>query len=227
MAPLPSLPGLDDSALYRTLFAAYPDALLLVDLQGTIRLANPTALELLGYSADELIGLPSMNWCPRPSGRAMPAYRNAYAEHPRARPMGTQMDLVASGRDGSEVMVEIALSPLQDQGLPYVVAAIRNVGAYPRVKQALRRAHYAEYLARFGRLAVEARDSQHLLELVPTIAAEALRSRWPRSCCSKPMALNSASLPAWACCRRNRRASASRTSRARHRGMWSRRANPY
>jgi len=41
--------------------------------------------------------------------------------------MGTQMDLVAERRDGSEVMVEIALSPLQDHGLPYVVAAIRAV----------------------------------------------------------------------------------------------------
>ncbi|MEJ8826052.1 PAS domain S-box protein [Variovorax humicola] len=161
--------------MYRTLFAAYPDALLLVDLQGTIRLANPTALELLGYSADELIGLPVDELVPDAIRPRHAGYRNAYAEHPRARPMGMQMDLVARRRDGSEVMVEIALSPLQDQGLPYVVAAIRNVGAYPRVKQALRRAHYAEYLARFGRLAVEARDSQHLLELVPTIAAEALQ----------------------------------------------------
>jgi signal transduction histidine kinase len=72
-------------------------------------------------------------------------------------------------------MVEIALSPLKDQGLPYVVAAIRGVGAYPRVKQALQRARYAEYLAQFGRLAVDARESQKLLELVPTIAAEALQ----------------------------------------------------
>ena len=40
----------------------------------------------------------------------------------------------------SEGMVEIALSPLQEQGLPYVVAAIRGIGSYPRVRQALQRA---------------------------------------------------------------------------------------
>ena len=81
--------------------------------------------------------------------------------------MGTQMELVARRKDGSEVMVEIALSPLQDHGLPLVVAAIRDIGAYPRVKQALQRARYSEHLAQLGRLAVDTRDPQVLLEHVP------------------------------------------------------------
>ncbi|MBI3349500.1 MAG: GAF domain-containing protein, partial [Burkholderiales bacterium] len=102
------------------------------------------------------------------------AYREAYGRAPRSRPMGTQMELVAKRRDGSEVMVEIALSPLQDHGLPFVVAAIRDIGAYPRVKQALQRARYSEHLAQLGRLAVDARDPQVLLQQVPAIAAEAL-----------------------------------------------------
>jgi PAS domain S-box-containing protein len=169
------IPGIDDGAVFRSLFTAYPDALLLVDLQGVIGLANPAAVDLLGYPADELVGLSVDELVPDAIRPRHAAYRNAYAEHPRTRPMGMQMDLVAKRRDGSEVMVEIALSPLQDHGLPYVVAAIRSVGAYPRVKQALQRARYAEYLAQFGRLAVDTRESQKLLELVPTIAAEALQ----------------------------------------------------
>ena len=48
-------------------------------------------------------------------------------------------------------MVEIALSPLQDQGLPLIVAAIRDIGAYPRVQQALQRARYSEFVAQLGR----------------------------------------------------------------------------
>ncbi|MDM0078612.1 PAS domain S-box protein [Variovorax sp. J2P1-59] len=167
--------GFDDGAVFRSLFLAYPDALLVVDLQGVIGLANPAALELLGYPKHELIGLSVDELVPDVIRPRHAAYRHAYAAHPRTRPMGTQMDLVAKRRDGSEVMVEIALSPLQDHGLPYVVAAIRNVGAYPRVKQALQRARYAEYLAQFGRHAVDARDSKKLLDLVPKIAAEALQ----------------------------------------------------
>jgi PAS domain S-box-containing protein len=171
----PNAPGVDDGAVFRSLFAAYPDALLLVDLQGVIVLANPAALELFGYSADELVGLTVDALVPDAIRPRHAAYRKAYADQPRTRPMGMQMDLVAKRRDGSEVRVEIALSPLKDHDPSYVVAAIRGVDAYPRVKQALERARYAECLAQFGRLAVDARESQRLLELVPAIAAEALQ----------------------------------------------------
>ena len=84
------------------------------------------------------------------------------------------MELVAKRRDGSEVVVEIALSPLQSHGLPLVVAAIRGIGSYPRVKQALQRARYGEHLAQLGRLAVDSRDPHVLLDQVPAIAAQAL-----------------------------------------------------
>lgn len=171
----PALPGFDDGVVFRSLFAAYPDALLLVDAHGVIGLANPAAVELLGYQIDELVGLPVDTLVPDAIRPRHAAYRQAYVAHPRARPMGMQMDLVAKRRDGSEVRVEIALSPLQGHGLPYVVAAIRSVGEYPRVKQALQRARYAEHLAQFGRAAVDARNPQALLALVPAIATEALQ----------------------------------------------------
>ncbi|MCU4121425.1 PAS domain S-box protein [Variovorax sp. N23] len=165
---------IEDGKVFRSIFAAYPDALLLVNAEGTIVLANPFAVDLLGYSGDALIGLPVEALVPDAVRPRHAAYRHAYGEQPRSRPMGTQMDLVARRRDGSEVRVEIALSPLHDHGLPYVVAAIRDVGSYPRVQQALQRARYAEHLAHFGRLAVDARDTQALLAQVPAMAAEAL-----------------------------------------------------
>ena len=168
-------PGLDDRSVFRSLFTAYPDALLLVDSQGRIVLSNPAAASLLGYSRSELNGLSVDALVPDAIRPRHAAYREAYGTHPRPRPMGTQMDLVAKRRDGSEVMVEIALSPLQDHGLPFVVAAIRGIGAYPRVKQALQRARYSEHLAQLGRLAVDSRDPQQLLQQVPAIAATALQ----------------------------------------------------
>ncbi len=168
-------PPVGPPELYRSLFAAYPDALLLVGADGTIVLANPAASRLLGYSIEELTGLPVDALVPDAIRPRHAAYRGAYALHPRPRAMGTQMELVAKCRDGSEVMVEIALSPLQDEGLPYVVAAVRGIEAYPRVKQALQRAHYSEFVAQMGRLAVDTRDPQLLLREVPRVAAEALQ----------------------------------------------------
>jgi PAS domain S-box-containing protein len=172
-SPLPPL-DIDESTVFRALFAASPDALLLVDQAGSIRLANPTAAKLLGYTVEELVGLGVDELVPDTIRPRHAAYREAYSRAPRARPMGTQMELVAKRRDGSEVMVEIALSPLQNHGLPFVLAAIRDIGAYPRVKQALKRARYSEHLAQLGRLAVDARDPQVVLDHAPAIAAQAL-----------------------------------------------------
>ena len=174
--PPPALPsGIEENTVFRSLFVAYPDALLLVDQAGAIVLANPTAAKLLGYTVEELIGLGVDALVPDAIRPRHASFREAYARAPRPRPMGTQMELVAKRKDGSEVMVEIALSPLQNHGLPFVVAAIRDIGAYPRVKQALQRARYSEHLAQIGRMAVDARDPQVLLQQVPAIAVQALQ----------------------------------------------------
>ena len=180
MSPPPLLPaqlpsGIDEQGVFRTLFAAYPDALIVVDTHGAIVLANPASAGLFGYTIEELVGLNVDALVPDAIRPRHAAYRNAYSHQPRPRPMGTGMELVAKRRDGSEVMVEISLSPLQNHGLPLVVAAIRGIADYPRVKQALQRARYGEHLAQLGRLAVDSRDPQVLLDQVPAIAAQALQ----------------------------------------------------
>ena len=178
VSPLPRIPlpsDIDEPSVFRTLFAAYPDALIVADASGAIVLANPAAAGLFGYTNQELVGLNVDALVPDAIRPRHAAYRGAYAHNPQPRPMGTGMELVAKRRDGSEVMVEISLSPLQNLGLPLVVAAVRGIGAYPRVKQALQAARYSEHLAQLGRLAVDSRDPQVLLDQVPAIAARALQ----------------------------------------------------
>ena len=173
---MPTTPAsLDDHSVFRSLFDAYPDSLLVCDPQGIVVLANPSAAALLGYTEDELIGISVERLVPDSIRGRHAAYREAYGNSPKPRPMGMHMDLVARRKDGSEVMVEIALSPIHGHGQPLVVAAIRDIGAYPRVKQALQRARYSEHLAQLGRLAVDARDPQVVLDHVPSIAAQALQ----------------------------------------------------
>ncbi len=162
-------------SLFHSIFEAVPDALLLVDGAGQIVRANPAASRLLGYSLDELNGLAVDALVPEAIRPRHRAYRDGYAHRPVARPMGTQMELVARCKDGSEVMVEIALSPLRGEGQPYVVAAVRGVQDYPRVKQALQRARYSEAIARIGAMAVDTRDPELLLREVPAAAAQGLQ----------------------------------------------------
>ena len=176
MKPAAQALGVDGGALLQALFLAHPDALLVVGPDGVIVRANPAAARLLGYAEDELVGLGVDMLVPLASRARHAAYRTAYAASPQARPMGLQLELVARRKDGIEVAVEIALSPLHEQGQAYVVAAIRDVAGYPRVQQALRRARYSEHLAQLSRLAVDARDPQTMLEQGPAIAAEALQA---------------------------------------------------
>ena len=169
---------IDDDGLFRTLFEANPDALLVVDGDGTVVLGNRSAAQLLGYSVEELIGLPVDALVPDSVRPRHAKLRAAYESDPVPRPMGLQTDLVARRKGGSEVRVEIALSPLRDHGRPLVVAAIRDIRAYPRVLQALKRARYSERLAGLGRLAVDLADTKALLDRVPVVAAEALESEF-------------------------------------------------
>jgi PAS domain S-box-containing protein len=173
--PVEQRPNLvDEGSVYRTLFAAYPDALVVADDRGTIVLANPSAAALVGYTVEELVGMQVDRLVPDSIRPRHAEYRNAFGRNPHTRPMGKQTELLARRKDGSEVVVEIALSPLQGLGQSLVVAAIRDIGAYPRMKQALQRAHYSERLAQVGRLAVDTRGAQVLLDQVPLVAAEAL-----------------------------------------------------
>src|SRR3974390_2342137 len=123
---IPAHPTLQDhlsaDAVYRRLFLAYPDALVVADGAGRIVLANPSAAALLGYDVEELVGLDIDVLVPDAVRPRHAAYRSAFNEAPRARPMGKQTELVARRKDGSEVVVAIALSPLQDHGHPLVVA---------------------------------------------------------------------------------------------------------
>ena len=167
--------GVDENLIFRTLFAANPDAHLVADGNGDIVLANPAACAMFGYADDELVGLNVDALVPDGIRPRHAAYRAGYAHQPRSRPMGTGMELVAKRRDGSVVMVEISLSPLMGQGTALVVAAIRSIADYPRVKQALQRARYGEHLAQMGRLAVDVRDPQVVLQQVTVIAAQALQ----------------------------------------------------
>ena len=173
MTPYAPAPELDPS-VFRGVFDAYPDAVLLVDAAGTVVLANAAAAQLLGYSVTQLAGLSVDALVPPSVASRHAGLRHGYAQAPRARPMGGEMELTARRADGSEVMVEIGLSPLQSGATPLVITALRGIGAYPRVQRAMQRARYNEHIAQAGRAAVDLRDPRQLIARVTALAAQAL-----------------------------------------------------
>lgn len=131
------LPALDHAALYAFLEAA-PDAMLLVNARGEITYASAQALTLFGYTAAELINQNVDTLVPDSLRGAHAGYRQTYMLEPKPRAMGTGADLVGRRKDGSEIPVEISLSPMPMGDAQLVAAAVRDVSESRRVARLLR-----------------------------------------------------------------------------------------
>jgi PAS domain S-box-containing protein len=112
---------------FREVLEAAPDAMLVVGHDGLIAFANGQAERLLGYDPDELLDRPVEVLVPLRERAAHPRTREGYFRSPRTRPMGAGLELLAVKKDGTELPVEISLSPMQTGGGRVVIAAIRDV----------------------------------------------------------------------------------------------------
>ena len=103
---------------FRQAVEASPSGMLIVNRDGRILLVNSQAEALFGYSRDELLSTGVDQLLPERYRNSHPRHREDFLADPQARPMGRGGDLKALRKDGTEVDVEIGLSPLQtDEGL--------------------------------------------------------------------------------------------------------------
>ncbi len=108
------------------MFRSSPDALIVVDDQGLIEAASPTAEKLFGYTADELLGQSVEVLVPESIRELHVRHRNAYAKLPEGRPMGVGLELRARHRDGSVFSVDVSLVPTVVEGRLRVGAFVRD-----------------------------------------------------------------------------------------------------
>ncbi|HLT25393.1 MAG TPA: ATP-binding protein, partial [Zeimonas sp.] len=157
-ARLDELDELDEPQLYRHIFHAASDAMLVVDASGHIRIANARSEALFGYPVDELVGLPIEALMPQRFRESHMQHRARYRAQPRARPMGTNIALTARHRDGREFAVEISLNPVRVGDAVWTCANVRNVDELHRAQNLIVRARQSNAVADFGRLALGTRD---------------------------------------------------------------------
>lgn len=104
-----------------------PVAKIMSNENGDIKMVNKMAETLLGYTRDELYRMNVDDFVPQQSRVKHASYRKDFYKHPKARTMGEGRDLYAARKDGSQVAVEIALSPIQtDEGL-WVLASFIDI----------------------------------------------------------------------------------------------------
>ncbi len=142
LSSLESLPGQE----LLQLFEAAPLAVIGVDRQGRIVLANARAESLFGYSRQELLHQPLDLLVPAAARDRHRMHQVDYFANPRARPMGVGLDLVAVHRSGREIPVEIGLSYVEIGGQTLALAFITDITKRRQAEEALRR--YASELER-------------------------------------------------------------------------------
>ncbi|MFD9096626.1 PAS domain S-box protein [Streptomyces collinus] len=112
---------------FRGLLEAAPDAMVIVDDTGAIRLVNAQTEALFGYGREELLGRPVELLVPHRFRDHHTRHRDGYADNRQVRPMGAGLELHGLRKNGTEFPVEISLSPLETEDGLLVSAAVRDV----------------------------------------------------------------------------------------------------
>lgn len=126
---------LEGGGAVAALIEAAPDGILLIDDAGQIVAANAAAVELFGYTHDELVGSKVERLLPSRFRNAHAGHRADYIADPRRRPMGIGLDFHCVRADDSEFIAEISLAPVPVDGARLTVAIVRDRSEQRAVEQ--------------------------------------------------------------------------------------------
>lgn len=137
---------------FRLVVDGAPTAMLMVDAGGRITLANARAERLFGFSRAELIDARIDLLIPARSRGAYARYRHDFTRHPKARALGVGRTLFGRCKDGSEVPVEIEISPIWISDSVFALASVTDISE--RLRSEHEAALQREELAHLSRVAM-------------------------------------------------------------------------
>lgn len=123
-----------DQKRLEVIFDASPDALLIIDGDGIITMANHQVTSLFGYHKNEVIGQKCETLMPVRFREGHPQLRQEYRQTPSIRAMGHGMITRALCKNGHELDVEVSLSPIQTDEGWFVACALRDITARKRAE---------------------------------------------------------------------------------------------
>ncbi len=128
---------MEDKGL-EALFRHATEGIIVVNDKGIIVRANPSAEKMFGYAEDELHGKPVETVLPKRLAQSHQQHRVKYASNPHARAMGIGLDLFGLRKDGSELPVEISLSPYAATDGRFVIAFIIDITVRKQAEERLK-----------------------------------------------------------------------------------------
>ena len=129
---------------------ASPNAIVAIDARGAIAYVNPQVALTFGYEPTELIGQPIEVLLPKAIADRHIAHRDGFLAHPVARPIGIGLDLAGRRKDGTELPVEISLSPVDTPEGLRVFATIVDITARKTAENHLLQAQKLESIGRLA-----------------------------------------------------------------------------
>jgi diguanylate cyclase (GGDEF)-like protein/PAS domain S-box-containing protein len=109
------------------IFDLMPDAIVAVNGNGRIQEVNKALTTMFGYEKEQLLGQPIEILLPEAQRNHHVHHRTAYLASPRVRTMGAGLVLSGRRKDGSEIPVDIMLSPVSSVTGKLALAVIRDV----------------------------------------------------------------------------------------------------
>jgi PAS domain S-box-containing protein len=129
----------------------------MIDATGAIVLVNREVERLFGYAREELLGQPVEMLVPDRYRTRHPGFRDGFSQAPSSRAMGAGRNLFARRKDGTEVPVEIGLTPVATAEGLFVISSIVDISArraaeleQRRLEDQLRQSQKLEALGRLA-----------------------------------------------------------------------------
>jgi len=128
----------EEKTLHALLQSA-PDAMVIADRDGVIRLINAQTEKLFGYTREELLGQKVELLMPERFRAQHPRLREESIAGKRQRPTGSGLEQLARRKDGSEFPAEISLSSVWTAEGLVVCSDIRDISERKRTEEQIRK----------------------------------------------------------------------------------------
>jgi len=124
---------------FRLAVDAAATGMIMVNRAGLITMVNDQACDMFGYERVDLVGRSIECLIPTRFQRRHTVFRASFIQSPLKRPMGRDRALFALHRSGSEIPVEIGLTPIEAADGPVMMTTIIDVTKHREDEAEIRR----------------------------------------------------------------------------------------